>query len=74
MAKVRVPRERRPPTRFGKITKVASQITEHQAFRVVGEYRSPREGEYFWNVFFGHVSRAAFDYDQCHRVILEPVQ
>lgn len=69
--KVRVPKEQRPPTRFGIITKVHPGDIGGP-FRVKS-YRLPRKGEWFWDWLFGRATTAEFDFKVAHCVILEEV-
>jgi hypothetical protein len=82
MAKVRVPKELRPPSR----TNVFDGCSPHEIckgrFRVKGLFRSPKMGEFFWvsketagmaGNGNGYASIAVFDFKGCPRVILERV-
>lgn len=68
MAKVRVPKEHRPPSRFGE------WAHDKGLFRVSGIYRNPRKGEIFWDWLNECVSEAQFDFDWAVCVILERVK
>lgn len=57
MAKVRVPVELRPPSRYGQWRHTYSG----RFFRVNGIYRVPVKGDYYWSPWFG-VSQAMFDF------------
>lgn len=79
MAKVRVPKADRPPTRFGILDRIAPecdeapQLKKGMVFRVKGEYRYPKKGEFFWSSMQSCVDCAWVDFTLFKRVILEPV-
>lgn len=66
MAKIRVPKELRPPSRYG----VYKHHFSDAMVKVSGEYRPPVFGEYFWNVKHQHVGQAMTDFIES-RVIME---
>lgn len=72
MAKVRVPREKRPPTRFGQIMGGEYSWVPKVPFKVSGTYRTPKRNEFFWDAVHGKVNQAAFNFDLYKAVILEP--
>ncbi len=71
MAKVRVPKELRPPERFNAFR--GPENGEHGKFKVKGAYRFPRKGELFWSGY-GVVERALLNFRFYERVILERVK
>lgn len=70
MAKVRVPKDQRPPNRYGLYKHEYSDAI----CKVSGKYRLPKYGEYFWYSRAGHVGRAQFDFDNTPCVIMERVK
>lgn len=75
MGKVRVPKEHRPPTRFGVIRKICrASYPDAYGFRVKC-YRVPRKGDAIWSTKFQEVIQAMRDFaPENPRVILEEVQ
>ncbi len=69
MAKVRVPKDHRPPSRFGHF----KCRWDGAIVKVSGVYRLPKEGEYFWESS-GYASMAHFDFEHAVRVIMERVK
>jgi hypothetical protein len=72
MSKVRVPKEHRPPTRFGIIVG-KSGMEERRKFRVKS-YRNPRIGETFWGAFAQDVTTSFCGGLSFPRVILEEIK
>lgn len=71
MAKVRVPKELRPPSRFNAFPGPRIGVTG--SFKVIGVYRYPNIGEYFWSSC-GMVELAPISFRFSKRVILERVK
>jgi hypothetical protein len=70
VAKVRVPVERRPPTK-GPI------MTSNGLFKISGKFREPRPGEYYWGFFSGTVLKVHADQNWIspdRRVIMVPCE
>lgn len=66
--KVRVPKEHRPPSRFG------SWPHKKGVFKVSGIYRTPKKGEMFWDYIGECPAEACFDFERSTCVILERVK
>ena len=69
--KVRVPKELRPPSRFGAFR--CPRLPQRGEYRVAGVYRNPREGEFFWSMY-GEIEVARLNFKHSPRVILERVK
>jgi len=75
MAKVRVPKELRPPERFGAFVSRAGSENHLSVFRVKppGVFRVPKPDELFWSAYCGQVVISC-DGDRLERVIVERVK
>jgi hypothetical protein len=67
--KVRVPKEHRPPTRFGIVEGGAGG-----KYRVTGKYRRPKPGEHYWSRWFCFGVCYSNGDEDGPRVILEKVK
>lgn len=75
MARVRVPKELRPPERFKPFAAPGQDRGEFGSFKVKGVFRNPKDGEYFWSQSFGgSVLMGRYNIFFGPRVILERVK